>query len=541
MRKLTTAIICFVALVLIAWAIVAAYQHHKRISWRPPRVRLTPQLEALRKQFHAAIADGRGITNGVIHPKEDDYLKQGADPAELKKGRQIGEAIVNGDFASLAKLNKMEKVAAEKFHAERTNWNHEQYNELAGPEQMKLFAPASFAEDIVISAGLRNYKNGLKAMDIAFEVPGARGIPMAFLNTLARRGNEAALEVFLNATNYGLPLSETIFPLKNAADNGNQEAIDKLVAIFANTRNNPLWYITMDALAKATAAGNETAIDALITLSTNKIPGIGPTAIRHLQLAADNNNAKAIEALKQLDPQGLMEPGAKKGSENLRQQMAQVIAEAIANTNAVDQRDFNSNAGEDTGNPELEKAIRLGEAIVNGDATAMKQLIELSKSEYANFNAKSAGLEENASADLATKTFAPLGAAFKVLNTAALNGDTNALEGIAQAIHLPELQGNAVLSLAVLAHNGNVAAAEILINPKKYGLWENAGVGLLEDTANGLRKAAESGNSAAVNALIVLSANKDIGAREAAIEGLKEAATNHNATAAAALEKLNTK
>src|SRR5581483_8136408 len=115
MRKSVITIACVIAFILIAWAIVAAYQHQKRMSWRPAHMHLTQQMEALRNQFHAAIAEGTGISNNIPYPSEDHYLDYGATPAELKKGKRIGDAIVSGDFTAFAQLDELWKEETAAF------------------------------------------------------------------------------------------------------------------------------------------------------------------------------------------------------------------------------------------------------------------------------------------------------------------------------------------------------------------------------------------------------------------------------------------
>src|SRR6185369_8205161 len=105
------------------------------------------------------------LSNKIHYPKPDRYLQDGATPQEREKGKQIGDTIVAGDFTAFARLDELNVEDAAAFHAERTNWNHEQYNERAGKETLRIFAPTMYAQDIWLSAALGGNKTAIEAMD----------------------------------------------------------------------------------------------------------------------------------------------------------------------------------------------------------------------------------------------------------------------------------------------------------------------------------------------------------------------------------------
>ena len=208
----------------------------------------------------------------------------------------------------------------------------------------------------------------------------------------------------------------------------------------------------------------------------------------------------------------------------------------------------------------------LGRAVVRGDAGAMQKVRDLAGAEYASFNTNSAGLDDSRRGDLSRQTFAPLNAAFAVIDDAAANGNSSALAAVIQALQTPELRGMGTQSLGTLAANGNNDALTALLNYQQYGLLLSGAVGALQPAAEsgnqkaieflaavaqnpndhplwgmaaeGLGKAAASGNSLALDTLISLSGNTDVNVQNAAVSGLRQAAANQNVKAANALRSL---
>jgi hypothetical protein len=215
----------------------------------------------------------------------------------------------------------------------------------------------------------------------------------------------------------------------------------------------------------------------------------------------------------------------------------------------------------------MENAKQLGIAVVQGQPGAFGKLRELAKAQHAVFNTNKVGLNDSQISDLHRQAFAPLFAAFKVIEEAAVGGTPVAVDAVAQSLQIPELQGLAVRSIGLLAGNGNDTALEILLDPRKYGLLQSSTVGALRPAADsgnqqaidalaavagdpmlkplwylaadGLEKSAESGNAVALDALIGLSTSTtNISVRNVVVSGLKAAAANQNAKAAQALRTI---
>jgi len=210
---------------------------------------------------------------------------------------------------------------------------------------------------------------------------------------------------------------------------------------------------------------------------------------------------------------------------------------------------------------------QLGLAVAQGDPTALDKLLVMAKAEHESFNTNSAGLNDTERSEFSRRTFAPLQAAFDAITEAAATGNKAALLAVTRALQLPELKGNAIQSVGVLAGNGDEAALEILLHPKEYDILPSGAVGALKPAADhgyqnaidalaavaadegqqalwymaadGLGKAAGSGNSVAVDALIALSATTNQSVQTAVLSGLTQAAANQNAKAADALRQIN--
>jgi len=219
-----------------------------------------------------------------------------------------------------------------------------------------------------------------------------------------------------------------------------------------------------------------------------------------------------------------------------------------------------------TGPSPEEMGRELGLAVVQGQLGAFGKLMELAKAEHASFNTNKIGLNDAQVGDLSRQTFAPLHAAFKVIEEAAVGGNAAAVDAVLQSMQIPELKGPAVRCIGALAGTGNDAALEILLDPRKYGLLQSGVVSALQpaaDTGNqkaidflatvasdpkqtglwymaakGLEKSAGSGNAVAIDALIAISTSSNTNFQNAALAGLRAAAANQNAKAAEALRSM---
>lgn len=214
----------------------------------------------------------------------------------------------------------------------------------------------------------------------------------------------------------------------------------------------------------------------------------------------------------------------------------------------------------------VEAGTKLGITVVQGESGAFSKLLDFSKAALADFNTNKAGLNDSQRGELAAKTFAPLYAAFQVIQEAAARGDRVALDAIVQALQIPQLQGHAVKSLGNLAGKGNDVALEVLLNPGKYDLLPSGTVGALQPAAEngsqkaiaalaavagdasqsplwylaatGLEKAALSGNPVAIDAIINLSTSTNVSVQKAILPALQAAAANNNGQAKEALRAL---
>ena len=212
-----------------------------------------------------------------------------------------------------------------------------------------------------------------------------------------------------------------------------------------------------------------------------------------------------------------------------------------------------------------EMGRELGRAVVQGQPGAFARLLELAKAELATFNTNRVGLTDPQVGDLNRRTFAPLHAAFKVIEEAALANNPTAVDAVVQAMQIQQLKGSAVKCIGALAGQGNETAMEILLNPRRYGLLQSGVVSALQPAADagnqqaieylarvasdpklaplwvmsakGLEKSAGSGNAVAIDALVSLSVSTNISVQNAVLPGLR-AASGQNPKAAEALRSM---
>src|SRR5205814_1965356 len=129
----------------------------------------------------------------------------------------------------------------------------------------------------------------------------------------------------------------------------------------------------------------------------------------------------------------------------------------------------------------------LGMAVVRGDVGAFEKLLAESKTEHQSFKTNNVGLDDTRRGELASRTFMPINAAFKIISDAAVQGNQLALDALTHALEIPELKGLAVHSIGGLAGNGDAGALDVLLHPQKYGV-------LLSSTISALQPAADNGN-----------------------------------------------
>jgi hypothetical protein len=122
--------------------------------------------------------------------------------------------------------------------------------------------------------------------------------------------------------------------------------------------------------------------------------------------------------------------------------------------------------------------------------------------------------------------------AFEMLGTEAGTGNTGSLRALWQASRIAELKGYAVKGLGQAAGLGNEEALEPLLEPEKYLL-------LRSSATSALKPAADAGNDRAIQALAATAADpKQEGLWLLAAQGLEKAAASGDATAIDSLATL---
>jgi RNA polymerase sigma factor (sigma-70 family) len=218
------------------------------------------------------------------------------EPSSADVGRELGAAVVRGDAGAFDKLLAESITEHESFRTNIIGLDKQQQYELS----MRAFAPINAAFKVIAEAADNGSQPALDALTRSLQISALNGLAVNSLGGLAGKGDTGALEVLIHPEKYGALLSSTIPPLRSAADNGNQTAIDALAAVAADPKNQPLWPMTANSLAKAAAAGNTVATDALISMSSSTNQIIQSAIIEVLRTAASNQNAKAAEALRSM-------------------------------------------------------------------------------------------------------------------------------------------------------------------------------------------------------------------------------------------------
>ncbi len=211
--------------------------------------------------------------------------------------------------------------------------------------------------------------------------------------------------------------------------------------------------------------------------------------------------------------------------------------------------------------PDVEVMVN---ALLQGDGRSLDTLATMTREAVRGDHPNMTLAEQAASAE----RMQPLRAVFDSLTDRANQGDSQALQALAQAARRPELSGLAIQSLGHLAGNGSEGALNVILDPAKYGLDVPLAstVGALQPAAergnpraiealatvaaddhqqplwfmaaDGLGKAAALGNPRAIEGLIALARSTNANVIRAVRVGLG-AAAQHNEAARSALERLN--
>lgn len=263
------------------------YEVRQNLAPRPPNLALQQQAMSLAPQKSPIVAMRR------IQPP--DPPQSDLAPATGDIGRELGMAVVNGDLTALDKIIALSRAEHQDFASNRIGLSQTQEGELA----RQTFAPVRVAFDVIGDAGTKGNQFALDALERSLPIPEVKGPAVQALGVLAGNGDDGALEVLLHPEKYGALLAGSVGALKPAADNGNQKAIDALAAVAEDATKQPLWFMAADGLGKAAGSGNTVAIDALIDLLASTNQSVQIAATSGLKLAAENQNAKAMEALRQ--------------------------------------------------------------------------------------------------------------------------------------------------------------------------------------------------------------------------------------------------
>jgi hypothetical protein len=208
--------------------------------------------------------------------------------------RELGMAVARDDSAAIERLAAMVRAEGEFFKTNSAGLTDQQRAELAG----RVFSPHRVVFDVLTEQAANGSQSALRALARTVSMPELKGAAVKSLGVLAGKGDDAALEILLSPESYDLLLSSAVPALQPAADKGNQRAIDALVAVTTNGQNQPLWFMTIEALRKSAITGNQSATEGLIALMRSDNPNVQRQAFDVLQRAAANHNAKAAEALR---------------------------------------------------------------------------------------------------------------------------------------------------------------------------------------------------------------------------------------------------
>ena len=208
-------------------------------------------------------------------------------------GRKLGMAVVNGEAGAFDRLLAESQAEHQNFKTNNVGLDDTRRGELA----TRTFASINTAFKVINEAAISGNPSALDALSRSLQFPELNALAAGSLGELAGNGDTNALEVLIHPEKYGTLLSSTIPPLKPAADNGNQAAIDALAAVANDPKSEPLWYMTANSLSQAAVSGNPVAIDALIKMSSCTNRTVQKAVAEGLRGAAANQNAKAAEAL----------------------------------------------------------------------------------------------------------------------------------------------------------------------------------------------------------------------------------------------------
>jgi hypothetical protein len=258
------------------------------------------ELEQLR-------ADKMNLGNEVLKLREQlastkppqPEVKSSQNSAQENPGRLLGLAVAQGDPTALDNLMAMAKAELQYFNTNKVGMNDTERDVLA----RKTFAPLQAAFDAITDEATKGNEAALQAISTAIQLPELQGPAIHSAGILAGNGDEVALQILLNPKDYRVLLSSTIDAMKPAADHGNQKAIDALAAVAANPNLQALRFMAADGLGIAAASGNSVAIDGLIAMSGDTNQSVRTIVMSGLQRASANQNAKAAEALRQMNMQ----------------------------------------------------------------------------------------------------------------------------------------------------------------------------------------------------------------------------------------------
>lgn len=213
-------------------------------------------------------------------------------------GRELGLAVVRGEPGAFDKVVELAKAAHAGFYLNSAGLN----DSLRGDLARRTFAPLNAAFKAIEEAVADGNQDAILAIARALQVTELKGGAVSSLGVLAGQGNEAALGMLLNSDQHGLLLSSSISALQPAAEAGNQRAIDAFAKVASEPKNQALWMLAADGLAKPAAAGNAVAIEALVRLSASTNGNVRRSVVLALQRVDLARNPSAAAALRSMPP-----------------------------------------------------------------------------------------------------------------------------------------------------------------------------------------------------------------------------------------------
>jgi RNA polymerase sigma factor (sigma-70 family) len=218
-------------------------------------LRLRGEVAALRNQLAASVATATPTPTRAASLQSIASASTPGDDVPM----QLAIAIGQGDSTALGKLNDYSQGQHAFFNTNSAGLTNEQFAAVSQQSFAGLHAAFKSLADQAANGNVY----ARQAIDKAATMSALKGVAVKALGELAGRGDQHALEMLLNPAQHGLLLSSTVGALGPSADAGNERAIAALVAVLADEKHKPLWYMASQGLQRAAESGNPTAQAAL--------------------------------------------------------------------------------------------------------------------------------------------------------------------------------------------------------------------------------------------------------------------------------------